>query len=293
MALGSFRHQLSLCVVACIGCGVVGSYVPLTAFPAPVSGEVDPLLPEIKAAFESDTPGVKIVRLESGQRAFEIHKNELGITISRDAVVNAAIEVNGKCYWQPKLVSQASSPTGWGAIQVSQGSFVDTAYLNDKDAYKIEVISDTVGRGFPIDCGAVQTTGPIYRNCGPVTRGMCADPSSPAPAAPVPAPVAPAPAPAAPAAEPAAAAPSEASTPAPASSPQSGGTQGGLGELDPKAPAECRDFAQKMCNDPKRSGDAAKVACSTAVKTVNQVVRQSPAQAVDACKSLLKSLPPS
>jgi hypothetical protein len=64
---------------------------------------------------------------------------------------------------------------------------------------------------------------------------------------------------------------------------------GALGELDGKAPGECKKFAKAMCRNPRVPDVSRLQMCTGYVSTVNQMVHSQGAKAVDACKAMNKS----
>jgi hypothetical protein len=64
-----------------------------------------------------------------------------------------------------------------------------------------------------------------------------------------------------------------------------------LGELDGKAPGDCKKFAKKMCRNASVPDASRLQMCAGYVKTVNQMLAQQGAKAADACKAMVKSAP--
>jgi hypothetical protein len=63
-----------------------------------------------------------------------------------------------------------------------------------------------------------------------------------------------------------------------------------IGELDAKAPADCKKFVKKVCRNPSVPDVSRLQMCTGYVTTVNQLVQRQGAKAADACKGLAKSL---
>jgi len=299
-------------LVSAAGCGsLIPVYPPLTAVPAPVAGEIDEFLPQVRASLASDFPSVKILKLESGQRVWSITQAPSGVATGRYAIVHLGFEVDGKCYYQPRVAFQEAGATGWGGIQTSysnshpvlstQKERTDALATNpDKRLpYKSEAVTSQgrpFGAGYPVDCAAMNKT-LAFRPCTPTEAGsynmeaICAqDGATPSDATPAAAPAPPSAPAAAPAPGPAPAADSPPAAAPTAPTPAAKGEAGkGSAGLDPKAPPECKAFVEKACNNPKIPAESRASICTQYVTAVNQVMTQSPGQAVEACKSLMKS----
>jgi hypothetical protein len=60
-----------------------------------------------------------------------------------------------------------------------------------------------------------------------------------------------------------------------------------LAGLDPKTPPECKTFAERSCRNPAIPAGSRAAMCQGYVQTVQSLVTQAGAQAVDSCKSIL------
>ena len=63
-----------------------------------------------------------------------------------------------------------------------------------------------------------------------------------------------------------------------------------LGELDPKAPTECKTFVETVCHDSRVPAASRVATCSGYVATIKQLLKSKRSQAVQACASMSKSL---
>ena len=73
--------------------------------------------------------------------------------------------------------------------------------------------------------------------------------------------------------------------------PQDPKVDSAIGEVTPKAPADCKKWVKAMCRNPNVLDSSRLQMCAAYVSTINQLVKQQGAKAADACKSMLQSAP--
>jgi hypothetical protein len=168
LALGS--TSLVGCAIAAIAKG--GQ--PMTAFPAPINGEVDAILPDAKLAMESDFPGTKVLRVESLQRTFDPISNEFHEPVGRMAVLNFGFELGGKCYIQPRKMSQDITPTGYAGVKLYDVPWAEGIFgkgNQGSDYYKFENLKG-LGKAWPLECSKVSENGPRFIFCPNTVGGQ-------------------------------------------------------------------------------------------------------------------------
>jgi hypothetical protein len=174
-------HAALVATWGLVACNMINN-PPMTAFPAPVTGEVDASLPEIKTAFEADfLPKSKVLRIESAERTWDIRRSSAGIAVSRTALVHVGFQVGDKCYYQPRIVYQeAAGAEGWGAVKLGDWvrAYSKEQSLGGNAAFKAEPLpfapdSSDKSDANPIDCAAIAKTGNEFRHCEGQTANLC------------------------------------------------------------------------------------------------------------------------
>jgi hypothetical protein len=174
-------------ILLSFNCGLVPpTSNPLVVFPARVSGEIDTHLPAVKAAFESDYSKAKVLRIESGQRAWDIQHSAAGVAVSRVALVHVGFQwENGKCYYQPWDVVQEAGATGWGAIKMGQwrkafskkrqslAGRKGSAWGFSRDSLPADYTGKLVMDAYHIDCGVMSQTGAVFHRCDTQPLDVC------------------------------------------------------------------------------------------------------------------------
>jgi hypothetical protein len=142
----------------------------LPAFPTPIAGsEVDEFLPQVRTAMESDlNPQPKVLRVESAQRQWQIVRHEItGLPLRRQAAVHTAFELEGKCYYQPRMVVQSAVGGSWSGVKLADWMLADTASGSVFATKSGDMVhpGGWVAAAHPLDCAAVNVAGPKFYRC--------------------------------------------------------------------------------------------------------------------------------
>jgi len=73
--------------------------------------------------------------------------------------------------------------------------------------------------------------------------------------------------------------------------PQDPKVDSAIGEVNGKAPSDCKKWVKAMCRNPAIPDGNRLQMCGAYVSTINQLVKQQGAKAADACKSMMQSAP--